>query len=208
MARRKPQCEEAELWMQKALDCALTPSERETLDRHMEGCPACTDLWQQHRSLSRLATGWARRPSLRDDLADRFVAELLTRIQSRPTRRLWSMRPRMFSLAAGALALLAVFSWFLARSVPALPAFPSTAAISSLAIPPSPSPVLPHGGIDSLKEWFIQGAQSVPSASADVWNALTSAPIAAMPALIALAIGLLFAAVLATQTIPRRRLPQ
>lgn len=207
MKDRHSYCEEADRWMQKALDSTLSPAERDALDRHMESCPACAEAWQQHRALSRLATGWARRPSLGEEGADKFVAELLTRIETRPARPFWAARRWALSMtAACALLLVAILSWFIAPSVPPLPAIPPASAIGPVAIPHSPSALLPHGGIDSLREWLVQGVCSLPSASSDAWNTLTGEPVSAVPALVALAVGLVLAAVLAAQTTSRRRL--
>jgi hypothetical protein len=207
MADRRSQCKQADQWIQKALDAALTPAERDALDRHMETCSACAQAWQQHRALSQLATDWARRPSLNQEGTDEFIAKLMTSIESRPARGILGSRSWGAALAfAGALALLAIISWFLAPSLPALSAVWHPLAITPLRIAPDSTALLPHSAIQSVRDWVVQGAQSLPTTSAAGWNALTAEPISVVPAVAALAAGMLLAALLAAQSAPRRRL--
>ena len=208
MADRPSQCAQADRWMQKALDSTLTPAERDSLDRHMETCPACVEIWQQHRELSRLATGWARRPSLAEEGTDEFVAEILSRIKSRPARGTsWRARPWAAALSVAlALVLLAVVSSLVAPDLPGLPAAPPAPTFSPLPIPPDSSTLLPHAGLQSVRDWIVQDARSLPAAADAAWDTLSGVPVALMPALVALGAGLLLAALLATQSAFRRRL--
>ncbi|HEX5323809.1 MAG TPA: zf-HC2 domain-containing protein [Capsulimonadaceae bacterium] len=188
MAFNQRNCEDADRLMQKAIDGVLSPSERESLDNHLEDCPACAAAWEEHRALTRMATAWTRRPATNATGSQDFTAAVLSQIAARPRP---VAKPALSALVlrlgfASSIALIVVASYFFSPglsalwSVPPITAFPADAPVTVWA---------------ALAQW----ARTMPADALAAWNGLLSEQVSYYPAIVSGGLALFLALVLGCQ---------
>ncbi len=108
-------CNQAEKLIQMAVDGHLALGDREQLDRHVAVCSQCERVWEQYRSLARIAREWAAPASEQESTDAVYVAQIMERVGKDPGRgRSWWT----LGIVAGACTMLTIVSVFLSPRIP------------------------------------------------------------------------------------------
>lgn len=111
-------CTNAKAMMNRGLDNQLGSADRERLDDHLSRCPACSNAWNDYRTVAGATTSWAHRTVVESDPGDKFTSAVISRIVAENVADPRRCFPIRLLLAGLGSALLAAISYWVAPTFP------------------------------------------------------------------------------------------